>query len=152
MAVHVYMTESFKFSENLYYWNQDRLGSIVPMLGHLIYSITPLSAVWSCGLAEHIILFLGCYAFAFFTKNSFQTLLLSMVWFLPSKEMVYQILISQPYGEQLSFIGISLVLFHKIINDQRYVLFPFFIASVTISLWISDFSVVYYFFLCLVLK
>lgn len=145
IGVHVYMTESFSLRSNLYFWHQDRLGSIVPMTGHLFYKVLGLAPVWACALAEYLYLFAGCYAFWYFIAARWQRWLFTVVWFFPTYEMTSLVMPAHPYGEQLAFIAFSLICFDRWLRAYRPVLtLPLFIASAVVAIWISDFSVIFY--------
>lgn len=148
LAVHVYMTESFSFGENLYFWHQDRLGSIVPMTGHLLYKLFDLAPVWACAMAEYLYLAAGCYAFWYFIPLRWQRWLFTVLWFFPAFEMTCLLLTAHPYGEQMAFVAFSLVCFDRSLLGYRpEVYIPSFFAFAFLAVWVSDFSVLFYVFL-----
>jgi len=145
MAVHVYMSESFSFRYNLYYWAQDRLGSIVPMTGHVLYRLFHITPAWACGLAKYLYLVTGCYACWYFIPLRWQRWLFTVLWFFPSFEMVYFLRPAHPYGEQMAFIAFSLVCFDLFTRSIKPVLCAFLFFGCTLTaIWISDFSLVFY--------
>ena len=45
-AIHILMADGFSFPHDLYYWGQDRLGSIIPIVGWFFYQFGVLT---NCG-------------------------------------------------------------------------------------------------------
>jgi hypothetical protein len=56
-ASHVLMAYDFRFPTDLYYWGQDRLGSLVPLLAHgLVWGLGPAVVV---GVVHYGLMALG---------------------------------------------------------------------------------------------
>lgn len=45
-AIHVLMAYDFEFPTDLYYWGQDRLGSLIPMLAAIPVKLFGWSPIW----------------------------------------------------------------------------------------------------------
>ena len=145
IAVHVLMTESFSFRYDLYYWGQDRLGSLLPMTSNIIYGLTSLSPFWIVAIVKWIYLIIGCAAFWYFIPNRAQRWIWTCLWFFPAYEMMYHLLPGHPYAEQMALVGLALIFFDrwlKPIKNHWNVLPLIFLA--TLSIWVSDFSVLFY--------
>jgi hypothetical protein len=146
-AIHVLMTQDLVLPNDLYYWGQDRLGSIVPILAHGIMRVFSLSPVVAVSISQYFFLLLGFFAFASLIKNIGLRVVFALVWFLPLVAMTELLRISQPYGPQMAFVGWAVVFAQRL--SESAPLKPStrqgLIAAVTLSwftsIWISDFSV-----------
>ncbi|MCD4747272.1 MAG: hypothetical protein K8R58_13320 [Bacteroidales bacterium] len=58
-GVTVLMLHYFKLPNDIYFWNQDRVGSIIPLIGQLFYKGLGFSLLWSESITHYIILILG---------------------------------------------------------------------------------------------
>lgn len=148
MAVHVLMSESFRFPEDLYYWGQNRLGSIIPMIGSLFVKIgfKPIIAV---SIASYVLLSGAFYFFSKTIKNQLLVIVFALLVFFPSQFFGSYILIGQPYLGQFFFVSIPYFVFYKSISkeweiDSRklQIYLPIATCSLGLSLWASELSVV----------
>jgi hypothetical protein len=145
IAVHVLMTESFSFRYDLYFWGQDRLGSLVPMVANIVYRISGISPFWLTALTKWFFLCVGCFSFWYFIPNRFQRWVWTCLWFFPAYEMMYHLLPGHPYAEQMAMFGLSLVFFKRWIQSSSSVWdLPLFLLFSILSFWLSDFSLVFY--------
>lgn len=69
IAIQVLQAGSFQFPDDLYFWGQDRLGSIVPLLAHLIYLVTPLDALWPTAIGKWLMLLAGFVLATYWIKS-----------------------------------------------------------------------------------
>jgi hypothetical protein len=148
IAIHVLMTYDLRLPSDLYYWGQDRLGSAVPVLGHLIYKIFHLSPVLSASLSQYFFLMVGYFSFASLLKTKFSKIIFAIAWFFPPIIFQELIQLGQPYGAQSCFIGLAVVSLRRTqkpgtIGTRRETVFFFLgISAIMISVWISDLSIV----------
>ncbi|MBD1848649.1 hypothetical protein [Leptolyngbya sp. ST-U4] len=147
-AIHILMAYDLRLPQDFYYWGQDRLGSLVPIIGHFLLKITSVSPVIAVSLAQYLLLLIGFLAFASLLKSNLLKVILALAWFLPLVPFTELVMNSQPYGPQMAFIGIAIVLASRFENSPSIQGFKrqLFIALITISLfisiWLSDFSLV----------
>jgi hypothetical protein len=150
-AIHILMTANFRFPHDLYFWGQDRLGSFVPLLGHLIYKVAGLNAVWSVSVVNYLILFAGYFAISTLFKNRNTKLILALFWFFPPLNFLDFLMIAQPFGIQMSLLAIAIYIFNKITPAQsiskRVFLTSLLSVTLIISLWVSDLTVISVFLL-----
>ena len=145
IAVHVLMTESFSFRYDLYFWGQDRLGSLVPMMANVLYRITGASPFWLTAIVKWLFLVIGCVSFWLFIPNRFQRWVWTCIWFFPAYEMMYHLLPGHPYAEQMAMFGLSLLFFHRAVNASSFSWnVHLFLLFASTSFWISDFSLIFY--------
>jgi hypothetical protein len=148
-AIHVLMTQDLVLPDDLYYWGQDRLGSIVPMLGHGLMRLFSLPPVVAVSGSQYFFLLLGFLAFASLIQNVGLRVVFALIWFLPLGELTELLAISQPYGPQMAFIGLAVALAQRLSAQAetlkpalRQGLISAIAISWFISIWVSDFSVV----------
>jgi hypothetical protein len=157
-AIHILMAYHLKLPDDLYYWGQDRLGSIVPILGHFLLKLLPLSPVEAVSYVQYFLLLVGFLCFASLFRNPISKIAFALIWFLPLRVLTELIHIGQPYGAQLAFIGVGIVLINYLIENteqlmgwRRRILIAIATTSLFISLWISDFTIITILLLALML-
>jgi hypothetical protein len=148
-AIHILMAYHLKLPDDLYYWGQNRLGSVVPILGHLVLKVLPLSPIVAVSYVQYFLLLVGFFCFASLFRSTTAKILFALVWFLPLRSSVELLMIGQPYGAQYAFIGIAVVLVNQLIKKpaetspiRKQVLLALATASLFLGLWISDFTIV----------
>lgn len=149
-AINVLMTYKLNLPQDLYFWGQDRGGSLLPMLANLVYKVTSLSPIVSVSIIHYLILTLGYFALSTFFKNKSSKILLALVWFFPTWYYSAGFLLNF-YGIQFSLMTIALFFlkrmmdsdnkFYKGINLVRTLIF------LIISVWVSDLAIVSVFLL-----
>ncbi|NEQ26141.1 MAG: hypothetical protein F6K28_45260, partial [Microcoleus sp. SIO2G3] len=150
-AVHVLMAYHLKLPDDLYYWGQDRLGSIVPILSHFLLKILPLPVVTVVSIVQYALLIFGYLCFASLLRHTVLHLALALVWFLPLRSFGVLNFIGQPYGPQMALVGAACVAIDrrtqaKTLHSKRLWL-AIATTCLLLSLWISDFSIVILFLL-----
>src|ERR1035437_7141392 len=58
-AIHVLMAKNFQLPRDFYYWGQDRLGSLLPMIAFLIGKIIHMHYLYICSFVQYLFLFTG---------------------------------------------------------------------------------------------
>ncbi len=145
-AVTILMVHYFQLPDDLYFWGQDRMGSIIPLVAQIPNKLFSISALYSEAIAHYLILIIGFFAIASFFKTHFVKLLFALMLFLPpSKEIeVTQLTLSIQY--MFLFIGMYLVLLvkaeNKIIHLKQHLILFLFVLSMIIAVWDSDLAIV----------
>ncbi|TVR37115.1 MAG: hypothetical protein EA392_13520 [Cryomorphaceae bacterium] len=107
-AIHVMMAKQFDVSHSLYYWGQDRLGSLLPGLTWpLAQVVHPLYAIT---LVQMLVLFGAWYCWSRWLQHKHHRLLLALsLWFPP---LVFDplVAIGQPYALMLLLWGVAFLL------------------------------------------
>ncbi|NVK28984.1 MAG: hypothetical protein HWE14_13105 [Flavobacteriia bacterium] len=134
------MADSPHLPEGLYFWGQNRLGSLVPLLAHLVtyFGISPLLAV---SLAHSAMGALGVLLVIKITKNYIAGILVALVTLLPVWSMNYMAMPAQPYSSQFTLWMLLLYQLEKHgLSHTKNIL----LTSVTLFLliWVSDASIV----------
>lgn len=147
-AVHVLMAFDLNLPEDLYYWGQSRLGSLLPILGHGLLSISWLTPLEAVSYVQYFFLIIGFFCFISLFKRIISKVVFALVWFLPPEPFVKLVELAHPYAPQLALLGIALVFTNKlasISNTQstKKTLFSLVItSSLILSIWVSDLSVI----------
>jgi len=145
-AILVLMTHDFAIPNTIYFWAQDRGGSLIPLLGQIFYSWFGISSVWAESITHHIILIIGYFCFATIFKSKFSKVLLAAVWFLPP---IYFIdYVRNFWGILYSLIGIIIWLTNlysdrkgQKITPRIAILFSIIFLSI-VSTWVMDQAII----------
>ncbi|NVK05533.1 MAG: hypothetical protein HWD92_11965 [Flavobacteriia bacterium] len=139
-AIWVLMTEEFVFPDGLYYWGQDRLGSLLPILAH------PLTYLGLSGLAAiTIVNSLANFATSFFigkqSKSTLVFLFCLLALFLPSWNAKTITAIGHPYLTQLLLLSALTY----VLSIQSFKYKSALIALlVSLSVWTSELMIPVY--------
>jgi hypothetical protein len=140
IAVNILMAADFHLPGDLYFWGQDRAGSMIPLLASPLIRITGISPVIAVSLIHYFILVLGFSALASLMKGKMPVILLCMVWFLPPWH--FQDFVVLLFGIQASFVAIGLYFLRKLFGGGIVTLQPVwtgaFILSIICGIWVSD--------------
>lgn len=147
-AVHVLMAQDLKLPDDLYYWGQNRLGSLLPILSYFGVKILSLSPIVAVSYVHYLLLLIGFFSFCSILSNNFSRLTLALVWFLPAVTFTSTIEAVQPYTPQFATIGCALAFLHQFniyksnIFWKRGLLIIGSLISLCLSLWISEQSII----------
>ena len=147
-AVHVLMAQDLKLPDDLYYWGQNRLGSLLPILSYFGVRILSLSPIVAVSSVQYFLMLIGFLSFCSILRSNFSKLTLALVWFLPAATFTSTIEAVQPYTPQFATIGCALALIHQLniyrngIFWQRGLLIIGSLISLGLSLWISEQSII----------
>ncbi len=148
-AVHILMSNHISLPGDLYYWGQDRLGSLLPILTNLFLKIVPVKSITAISLVEYILLFISFYLLQTFLKNYLPKIVLCLLLFIPFHAMVPQVYVGHPYVSQFFIISVIFYLFryyqglapeNKI---KRWSAWLFICLLLFMTVWISDLSLVF---------
>jgi len=141
------MLHDFRFPQDLYFWGQDRVGSIIPVLGQIPHKSVGISAIWSETIVHSFILILGYLAFATFLKTRFSRLAFAIVWFLPISPFLG--LVRYSFGLQYSLMAIGIFAISRYLNlhmpdkkMQSLAWMSIAWLAFTSAIWITDSAVV----------
>jgi hypothetical protein len=135
-AIYVMMTQDFSLSKTLYYWGQDRFGSLLPALAHPLTYIMP--AVWALTILQMLSLWGAWYIWSSFLQTHWQKIILAIALWIPPLAFYYSAVIAQPYHILLLLWGWALYLFPKQ-KTTAHLLAGFIIS---IAYWVSEMSIV----------
>jgi hypothetical protein len=141
-ALSILILHDYHLPHDIYFWGQDRYGTIVPLLGQLFFKGFGMSSLWAESLAHYLILVLGFFAFSSFLKSNFNKVIFAIIWFCP---ILYFFALVRFYsGLQYSIIAIIFYLIKnyssftkdKLLNKLFFLSFIFILSIVAV--WISD--------------
>lgn len=146
-AVSILMLHDFHFPDDIFFWGQDRVGSIIPLLGQIPYKLLNIPLLWAESLTHYAILILGFFALSSFFTTNFSKIAFAILWFLPIDPFLG--LVRYSFGLQYAFIGFGLY-FIKIQDDNTKKMqikspLPWWIlsfASFLIAVWITESAIV----------
>jgi hypothetical protein len=138
-AVHVLMAYDFKFPDNLYFWGQNRLGSFVPMVAHLLCSVG-VPALLAVTLVHWGILLATALLICRFFSNLFSKVLFLVFWLIPLYPFKEHLSLAHPYAPQFFFLFSGIFLLEKFQSSKKHIWFVFGILILFLSCWISELS------------
>ncbi|MCS6981086.1 MAG: hypothetical protein NZM65_02695 [Flavobacteriales bacterium] len=139
-AVHILMSLRWYGLESLYFWGQDRLGSLVPLLAFPFVQ-AGCDPVWTYSLVLWLMPALAWEALSPLARWPFARLLLAWILWIPYPTAVEYLLPGHPYAPQLALLGWSWRLALVAQGRSGFLLLSGFLTGM--ALWVSDFSVVF---------
>jgi hypothetical protein len=144
-GINILMVHSFKIPENLYFWGQDRYGSLIPLLANPICVFFSIRAEIAESIVHFGILILGFFSLAYFLKTILSKLLFAFVFFFPPYHMIE--FFRNNIGLSYCLLGIILYLI-AIIKTKELEYWKkhftyFSISTLTLfSIWLSELSAI----------
>lgn len=139
-GVHIIMGAHFDFSNSLYYWGQDRLGSIQPMLVWFLSKLFPINYFFVSALLLYLINGLAVFTITKQIENIICQFALILMWFFPPPVFREIQCLAQPYPAQLLMIGLMLL----VLNKKKFLSYhtSLLATSLGLAIWISELSIV----------
>ncbi len=139
-AMHILMSKRFYFPEGLYYWGQNRLGSVVPLLAHPFVSLG-LSPLWVVSFIQTALIWFSYKNFSY-ELPGMGKVAIALFLFLPLNGWNFLISTGQPYIPQILFFSI---LYRLLLRSEEWssAIAWQFTATAWVSLYVSDLSIVY---------
>lgn len=107
------MAADFDFSNDWYYWGQNRLGSLLPLLASVFLKIIPVSPALMVSIVQYALLAGSFYLITYRINNHFIKIPLCIMWFFPLNFFFAHVLIGQPYSAQFFFLGLAVFVVDK---------------------------------------
>lgn len=145
-AVHVLMSYDLQLPEDWYYWGQNRLGSLLPILSHGLLQVMPLPPIQAVSFVQYAFVIVGFLCYASLLKQLCLKVIFALIWFLPAAPFQKLVEVAHPYAPQFALLGIALVAAHRLATMPETPLLPrmglntLIILSFTLSIWVSDLS------------
>lgn len=154
-AVTILMIHSFNLPNDLYFWGQDRMGSLIPLIGQIPFKLFNFSALVSEAITHYLILLLGFLAFSSLLKSYFYKIIFAIIWFFPPMRLIDVTQLA--FGIYYSLIAISIYLFNlsdKENIQKKPLLYHFILLLITliliVSIWVSDMALMSVFLLLVI--
>ena len=139
-AVTILMTPGFTIPGDLYFWGQDRAGSLLPMLANLLVAIYRFPPVLAVSVVHYAVLILGFLALATLIRNRSLKLLLAVIWFFPSWHFLDHVTLL--FGVQLSVFAVGIYFLKLAENEKRTWFHLLWLSAACLafiaSVWVSD--------------
>ena len=147
-AVHILMVPSFRFPEDLYYWGQNRLGSIMPMLAIPFYKLG-ISAIVSLAISQYLLIISTFLLIVNIFKSRTIRYSFCLLYFFPIIYFNTILSIAHPYVGQLFFSAVLFNFFNYfenknwlITNNKDYIKIGLGVISVFLAIWSSEIAVI----------
>jgi len=154
-AIHVLMAKNFELPRDYFYWGQNRLGSLLPMLAFFIGKAIHIHYLYLTSIVQYLFLLTGFLVLSTQITSRILKAALCALLFLPLNQYNALILIGHPYSSQL-IAGVlfvfSLSLLRKLLlssdlNKTKDICLAVFLSFAsglffTIGIWVSEFNAV----------
>ena len=148
-AIHILMGYDFQLPSDYYFWGQDRLGSIIPLLTHVLYKLLHVSPALLSSLVLYGIVLIFVLLLSRFIEKRWYKVLLCVLLFFPAHTTDHMLRLAHPYASQYVFILLSLTflyLFQKAVKERLDIkagvlLMGVFLSGI-IAFWSSEGSVI----------
>jgi hypothetical protein len=147
------MAYNFKLPRDLYYWGQNRLGSLMPLISYPIIRLTSIQPIFVLSFVQYIFLLIPAILISKYLKSKALIITLFVSIFLPVCSYRAILYIGHPYSAQLLCCTLFIYFcgkFYKLLNGSpapairfKPVVYQFLaMFFLFLSLWISELSVV----------
>lgn len=154
-AIQVLMSFSFSWPRDVYYWGQNRLGSLLPFIASLLLSFIKIHPLYICSFVQYMLLAIPSFIICECFKSTWVKLSLLILIFFPISSYYPLVLIGHPYASQL-FSGVLFchffLKFYKEFNKKllwetknKFHLHLLFFASwffYLLGIWASEFNAI----------
>lgn len=145
-ALNILMAHYYKLPNDFYCWGQDRGGTLIPLISQIFMKVFNCSALISVSLSNYIILIIGYIGLSSLIKSNYYKIILAIIWFLPFQRFID--IVRFPVGVEYSLLGLSIFLISKLERNNdlkwfiKHILLILIVSIFTISIWVSDLSIV----------
>lgn len=137
----VLMAHYFQFPNDLFAWNQSRVGNIIPLMAQPFIHLFHLNAITAVSIAEYILLFIGVMFFGALFKNKLFKILVAFVFFLPFERFAF---ITRYYiGWEYSILAIAIYLLNKVCDMDKSTLKAKIMMISIMLIFVIDIWVIY---------
>jgi hypothetical protein len=147
-AIHVLMAEDLRLPDDLYYWGQTRLGSLLPILAHAVMRVLPIEPIVAISWLQYLCLFFTFLGFASFLKHRLAQIILAFTCFLPVSLFLDVVQAAYPCAPQFALISGACVITEELRQHRQQNMWrsasSVVISSglLMLSLWVSEQSIV----------
>jgi hypothetical protein len=143
MAINILMTPGYHLPHDLYAWGQDRGGSLIPFLSHILYKLVPISPVAAVSVVHYMILILGYFAATTLFRSKISRIFLALLWFFPPWHFTDLVLF--PFGTQFSIFLVSLYFMAKSEISKSILIQNLWLSLscilMILSIWVSELGI-----------
>jgi hypothetical protein len=143
-GVTVLMSQGLALPGDLYFWGQDRGGSLVPLLANVLVEAYKFPPILAVSVVHYFIMIAGFFAMASFFRNRNLKVILVLVWFFPCWHFLDQIM--PLFGVQMAMTAFALYFLKKTKTAGNHffnlVWMSLACLSFILTIWVSDLAVV----------
>jgi hypothetical protein len=140
IAINVLMTPDYSLPSDLYAWGQDRGGTLIPFLAHIVYRIFTISPISAVSVVHYLVLILGFLCSLFLFKSQLSKVILAFIWFFPPWHFADFVLF--PFGTQFSMMFIGIWFLRKSFRSVNIIFQNAWLGMACLvfilSVWVSD--------------
>jgi hypothetical protein len=100
-AIHALMSYDLEFPRDLYYWGQNRLGSLLPMLTYPFVKLFRIQPLFMVSIMHYLLLLIPVLIISKFIKRKWILFVLFLAVFFPVTEYRAVLWIGHPYSQQI---------------------------------------------------
>lgn len=100
-AIHVLMAYHLKLPRDIFYWGQNRLGSLLPLAAHPFISLTSIHPLFAVSIVQYAFILIPVIIISKYLKNKFLVIALFAAIFLPAGAYKAILYVGHPYSAQL---------------------------------------------------
>ena len=144
-ALNVLMAVDYPWPETVYCWAQDRGGTLIPLISHVLIKVFNISPINATSLTGYFLIFIGFFCLARLIKSKFYRIILAVAWFFPFTRFVDLVRYPIALGYSLFALIIYLIDRYERNKDDKFEKHALPIAIIllsTIAIWVSDLTIV----------
>lgn len=122
-GIHVLMSYHFELPNDLYYWGQNRLGSLLPFVTSLFVKVFPIHPMYVISIINYSFLLISFFIIKRYLKSNLSVFLFAIVIFWPFTNATPTtdsfnglLLVGHPYSSQLLSASIFFLFLEKLKN------------------------------------
>lgn len=144
-AIHVLMSYYLDLPADLYYWGQDRLGSLLPIISHIFVKLGTDPFI-TTAVVNQVILTVACVSMIGLLKDIFSKIIFTIIWFFPPIWFNELLLPGHPDSLQIGIIAVIISLTNNLTEESDFKKFAsrylLILLLTSLSLWIAESSIV----------
>jgi hypothetical protein len=144
-AVQVIMAHRFSFEHDFYFWGQNRLGSLLPLLtSPMVWA--GLKPLYATILMNYLFLIGSGLTASKFVSSPLLKIFILSIFLIPCHSNFFMVQLSQPYSLQIFLLLIPLLFFyHDIQKDERFTPLKMVFSGICFAaaVYVHDASIIY---------
>lgn len=139
MSIWILMTEHPHLPQGLYYWGQNRLGSLIPIIAHLLTYIG-FSAIVAVSVVNLSFQVLSAWIVRLLTGQNLPALFMAFMLLFPPWVFKFMNHIGHPYTQQVFLWLLTLWIYKRYTFKNDYMIWVYG-TLIGIQIWVSDISI-----------
>ena len=139
-AIWVLMTREFHWPDSIYFWGQNRLGSLIPLAAHLIY-LAGVKAMAALSLTQLLVQFFSVLLVLRLQRDPWSAVFFAVALLLPAWPYINITFPGHPYLSQV-FLFLGFLWFLDRIRQKPAAVFSALFIGILL-LWVSEISIIF---------